>query len=217
MRDWFSKHKLFIVVAVIIATFGIYYFFIYHETPASIAAPKMSDIKGELQEKTTAKETEKTAKEEQTIKTIMVDVKGQIKHPGVYPARQGERVIDLIERAGGLANKADASQVNFAEHVQDEMVIYIPAKGETEPSAPGIAINSTSESSGSTSGNAKVDLNKADVNQLQTLPGIGPAKAAAIIDYRETTGAFNTVEDLKNISGIGVKTFEKLKDLVVVH
>ncbi|MDR7000390.1 helix-hairpin-helix domain-containing protein [Neobacillus niacini] len=217
MKDWFKEHKLFIVIAVLIATGGIYYFFIYHETPAPVTETQLNDMESELQGETTVKEPEKPAKEEQKTETIMVDVKGQIKHPGVYPATQGERVIDLIERAGGLAKKADESQVNFAEHVQDEMVINIPAKGETDSSPSGIAVNGAAGPSGSTPNNAKVDLNKADVTQFQTLPGIGPAKAAAILEYRETSGGFKAVEDLKNISGIGDKTFEKLKDLVEVH
>ena len=146
----------------------------------------------------------------------MVDVKGQIKHPGVYQSSQNERVVDVISRAGGLTTNADESQVNFAQHVQDEMVIYIPAKGEADTVTPGATGVGATAASGSSS-TAKVDLNKADGTELQTLPGIGPAKAAAIIDYREKSGPFKAIEDLKNISGIGDKTFEKLQDLITVH
>ncbi|WHY90590.1 helix-hairpin-helix domain-containing protein [Neobacillus cucumis] len=217
MKDWFTEHKLFVVIAVLIAIGGIYYFFIYQENPASVTAPQLNSMESELQGENTAKQSEEPAKEEQKAEAIMVDVKGQIKHPGVYPATTGERVIDLIERAGGLANKADESQVNFAEHVQDEMVIYIPAKGETDSPPAALAGGGQTGSTGGALSNTKVDLNKSDATQLQTLPGIGLAKAAAILEYRETSGGFKTVEDLKNISGIGDKTFEKLKDLVEVH
>ena len=149
---------------------------------------------------------------------IIVDVKGQIKHPGVYQSSEGERVIDVITRAGGLTENGDASQVNFAEHVVDEMVIYIPAKGEEGQTTAGTGGKNLTTSSGLASNNqGKIDLNKADVTELQNLPGIGPAKATAIIEYRDTNGKFNAIEDLKNISGIGDKTFEKLKDLILVH
>ena len=124
-------------------------------------------------------------------------------------------MIDVISRAGGLTDKADQVQVNFAEHVKDEMIIYIPAKGEEGLSTP---ITSGSNPSSSVGGqrSEKININKADETELQNLPGIGPAKAAAILEYRNTSGPFKAIEDLKNISGIGDKTFEKLKDLIVI-
>jgi competence protein ComEA len=123
--------------------------------------------------------------------------------------------MDVIGRAGGLTDQADQTQVNLAEHVVDEMVIYIPAKGEEGDTLT--TSGPSSNSSGGTGQNqGKIDLNKADEQELQNLPGIGPAKAAAIIEFRNTSGPFKTIEDLKNISGIGDKTFEKLKDLIVV-
>lgn len=144
---------------------------------------------------------------------IMVDVKGQIKQPGVYQANTGERVIDIISRAGGLTDKADQGMVNFAERVEDEMIIYIPAKGEEGLSSPASTGGNPAASIGSQK-ESKININKADETELQNLPGVGPAKAAAIVEYRNTSGPFKTVDDLKNISGIGDKTFEKLKDLI---
>ena len=145
----------------------------------------------------------------QEPETIIVDVKGQVKKPGVYQSSQGERVIDVINRAGGLTEHADESQVNFAEHVQDAMVIYIPAKGDEGLAVPSASVTQKGSSD-------KININKADETQLQEIPGIGPAKAAAIIEFREVNGSFNTIDDIKNISGIGDKTFEKLKDLISV-
>ena len=215
MKDWFTEHKLFVVITVLISIGGIYYFFIFQENPTSVTAPQLNSMESELQGENTAKQPVEPAKEEQKADGIMVDVKGQIKQPGVYQANTGERVIDVISRAGGLTDKADQGMVNFAEHVKDEMIIYIPAKGEEGLSSPITSSGNPSSSVGSQN-EAKININKADESELQNLPGIGPAKAAAIIEYRNTSGPFKAVEDLKNISGIGDKTFEKLKDLIAI-
>lgn len=124
-----------------------------------------------------------------------------MKSPGVYPAKSNERVIDIIERAGSLLETADGTKVNLSQKVMDEMVIYIPEIG-----ADPVELSQFSPSGQNQSqGDGKVNINKADANALQTLPGIGPSKADAIIEYRETNGSFQTVEDLLNISGIGEK------------
>jgi competence protein ComEA len=209
MKDWITEHKLYVIITAIIAITAIFYFFEENkssETNIENLVPK------EIQEEKDSPQPQEHIQE--TI-SIIVDVKGQVKLPGVYTSSQGERVIDVINRAGGLTEIADESQVNFAQHVEDAMVIYIPAKGEEGISMP--AGTSVSETAGGSSNQAKINLNKADENELQNLPGIGPSKAAAILEYRETNGQFKSVEDLKNISGIGDKTFDKLKDLITVQ
>jgi competence protein ComEA len=211
MKDWMYEHKVYVIITVIIAFAAIFYFL--EESKSSV-----SDVENIVpQEIKEEKDIPQAQEEIQEPEMIMVDVKGQVTMPGVYSSSQGERVIDVIHRAGGLTENADESQVNFAEHVQDAMVIYIPAKGEEGVTVPaGTTVNPSN--TGGTSGNqAKINLNKADETQLQNLPGIGPSKAAAIIEYRETSGLFKNVEDLKDISGIGDKTFEKLKDLITVQ
>nr|WP_286181287.1 helix-hairpin-helix domain-containing protein [Bacillus sp. ISL-37] len=139
----------------------------------------------------------------------MADIKGAVVNPGVYEINEGGRVIDLIELAGGLAKDADPAAINFALYVQDEMAIYVPRIGENVSAALPVQV-------GEAAGNGTVNLNSAGSSELQTLPGIGPAKAEAIIEYRETNGPYKSIEDLKEISGIGDKTFEKLKDLISV-
>ena len=211
MKDWMYEHKVYVIITVIIAFAAIFYFL--EESKSSV-----SDVENIVpQEIKEEKDIPQAQEEIQEPEMIMVDVKGQVTMPGVYSSSQGERVIDVIHRAGGLTENADESQVNFAERVQDAMVIYIPAKGEEGVTVPaGTTVNPSN--TGGTSGNqAKINLNKADETQLQNLPGIGPSKAAAIIEYRETSGLFKNVEDLKEISGIGDKTFEKLKDLITVQ
>jgi competence protein ComEA len=141
---------------------------------------------------------------------IMADIKGAVVNPGVYKFQDGSRVIDLIELAGGLAKDADSATINFAMHVKDEMVIYVPRIGEQVEAAIHVQAGQP------TSGKTAVNLNTAEASELETLPGIGPSKAEAIIEHRETNGPYKSIEDLKLISGIGDKTFEKLKELISV-
>lgn len=216
MKDWLNEHKFSVFVAVIIACGGLYYFYgnNFEEAAPTQAISGADDVlsseKSEEENKNPADNPEEPVK-------IMVDVKGQIKQPGVYLSTPGERVIDVISRAGGLTDQADQSQVNFAEHLQDEMVIYIPAQGEVGLTAPGVGGGSLSTSGAQGTNQSRININKADETELENLPGIGPAKATAIIEYRNASGPFKAIEDLKNISGIGDKTFEKLKELIDVH
>jgi competence protein ComEA len=208
MKDWMYEHKIYLIIAVIIFFVAIYYFFEERKSSSEI---NVEDIVHTEINEAAAQPPQNQIQEPESF---IVDVKGQVKMPGVYASSQDERVIDVVQRAGGLTENADESKVNFAEHVQDAMVIYIPAKGE-EGSIPQGLTGDPSAAGGAKQG--KINLNKADENELQNLPSIGPSKAAAIIEYRETNGAFKSVEDLKNISGIGDKTFDKLKDLITVQ
>lgn len=139
---------------------------------------------------------------------VMVDVKGEVKNPGVYELRRDERVLDAIQMAGGMLEEAEGNAVNLAERLYDEMVIYVPKKGEEWDGV--IAGNGNQQEE-------KVDINRASQSELETLPGIGPAKAEAIIRYREEHGFFQAPEDLMQVSGIGEKSFEQLQDLVIVR
>ncbi len=226
MKQWLYNHKLYFAVPVLIILGGAYYFL--NQKPPESNTPfsqleKQSVAKLETKDQAGKPQPSAQKQPEQT-KTIFVDVKGAVKKPGVYQASEEDRVNDIIVRAGGLEETADDSQVNFAARLQDEMVIYVPVKGEASPQAPQTpAIASASSSSQAVgtnsgqSGGGKVNLNKADESALETLPGVGPAKAAAIIEYRKQNGSFQTPDDLKKISGIGDKTFEKLKDLITVQ
>jgi competence protein ComEA len=141
---------------------------------------------------------------------MMVDVKGAVMIPGVYRAEPGERVIDLIMRAGGFTQEADQNQVNLSQHIEDEMVVFIPKIGDES------RIELELSSGGSVKDKGLLNINKATDSELQTLPGIGPSKSQSIIEFRETNGGFTTIDDLKKISGIGEKTFEKLAELITV-
>jgi len=215
MKDWMNEHKIHIAVVLLLVLGGVYYFYVQipqESAPLASVSQESDPLKKSVE--TEAENTPVNKANQPEI--IMVDVKGQVVRPGVYQSNTGERVIDVIGRAGGLTGQADQSQVNFAEHVEDEMVIYIPMKGEEGSSLPPQTGLGGTVSNGAGQKQGKINLNKADEAELQNLPGVGPAKAAAIIEFRETSGPFKTIEDLKNISGIGDKTFDKLKDLIDV-
>lgn len=155
--------------------------------------------------------TSKEIEEEDDEKNldIMVDVKGAVLHPGVYKMQADERVIDAIQMAGGLMGTAEERNINFAQILVDQMVIYVPEIGEE--SFEGASPISQPENE---TNQEKVDINTADKQTLTTLSGIGDSKADAIIRYREESGFFETIEDIKNVPGIGDATFENIKEFI---
>lgn len=152
--------------------------------------------------------TSNQEEEPSVTQSIYVDIKGEVKRPGVYEMESEARVVDAIETAGGFTTKADQSQVNLAQKVQDEMVIDVIAAGENGSS--GVNVNEQSD------GTIKVKINQATAEEIEALNGIGPAKAAAIVQYREEHGLFQKPEDLLEVSGIGEKTLEALEDEIQV-
>lgn len=142
---------------------------------------------------------------------FMVDVKGEVHVPGVYELPADGRVKDAIAMAEGLTDEANELAINFAQKVEDQMVIYVPHIDDGA-GTPEIA----TAGGGSDSGELAININTASEQELMTLSGIGQAKAQQIIQYREENGLFDTPEDLMNVSGIGEKSFETLKDSIKV-
>lgn len=139
-----------------------------------------------------------------TSTTIYVHILGEVRRPGLYALRDGDRAVDAVAAAGGFTEAADAAGLNLARFVSDGEQIIVPAIGEA-PAAGG---------AGGVPG--KVNLNTADAALLDTLPGVGPATAANIIAWREQNGRFASIEDLLDVGGIGQAKFESLRDLVTV-
>lgn len=135
---------------------------------------------------------------------IFVHVLGSVAAPGLYELTNGARAIDAIAAAGGFTAGADEGGVNLARFLADGEQLYVPAQGESPPSAPGAVVP------------GKVDINTADAATLDTLPRVGPAMAERIIQWRDANGRFTAVEDLMNVSGIGQKTFDGLRDLITI-
>lgn len=159
------------------------------------------------------------------VGAVAVHVVGQVTSPGVVEVAAGSRVIDAITAAGGLTEAADSGAVNLARPVVDGEQIYVPVPGETPPAqvpvaelpsgsastAPGTGTSGATPAAG-----AAINLNTADVAALDTLPGVGPAIAGRIVDWREAHGGFATVDDLLEVSGIGPAVLAKIRDLVTV-
>lgn len=139
---------------------------------------------------------------------IFVDVKGAVKHPGVFETTKDKRVKDLIEEAGGLLDDADTSTLNLSQKVKDQMVIYVLKHGEKP--------KQISDSSSSSSNTDVININTANKEQLMKISGVGKTKAEAIIAHREKNGDFKKKEDITKVRGIGKSTFEKIKDKIEV-
>lgn len=136
---------------------------------------------------------------------LVVDVAGAVPRPGVYELPPGSRVKDAVQAAGGFLAEADRSAVNLAAPLEDGQKLQIPFL----PGAQAAGVPPTPEPA------QLININTATLEELMTLPGIGPTLAQRIIDYRETYGDFYFIEDIMNVSGIGPATFENIKDLII--
>ena len=148
---------------------------------------------------------------------ISVYICGFVKNPGVVKVMEGTRLDEAIGLVGGVVEEADLEAVNLAYSLADEDMIYIPKKGES-PQGTGKTIPGVNTvKSAAVNKPGKVNINTADEKELDTLEGVGPATAKAIILYREQKGPFNTIEDIKKVSGIGEAKFSKMKDKITVE
>ena len=169
------------------------------------------------------------SKEENYIK---VDIKGEVVLPGIYSLVEGSRVIDVIAMAGGLGENADTSVVNLSKKIYDEMVIIIYSRDqvahfyETKQQEKNVLDQCRSNEEYALVNDAciqeevdfssKININRASVEELMTLPGIGEAKAKDIIAYREEVGPFQTIEDIMNVHGIGESVYSQIKENIIV-
>ena len=149
-----------------------------------------------------------TKKEEKESVKIVVDIKGEIKNPNIYWLEEGCIIEDLINIAGGITEEGDLSKINRAQKLNDHEVVIIPNINDKESEIENIIPSSNDKN--------KVNINTASINELDTLSGIGPSKAEAIIKYREENGTFKSIEEIKNVTGIGEALFEKFKENITI-
>lgn len=155
---------------------------------------------------------------DEEIENIKVYITGEVMQSGVYELKKGSRVMDLIKLAGGLTEEGDINELNPARPLKDGESITVPKKTlEEYIENEGATINKTSIPQSGKTNDGKININKANKSELMELSGIGEVKAQAIIDYREENGPFISIEDIKEVSGIGDKTFEKIKDKITVN
>jgi len=199
--EYMKKNKFLLIGNVVLFLLVLTGFWLVSKSPES-TDEDMGDIF--LTTQSSTQEISEVIEDER----MFVDVKGEVVKPGIYEADQTMRVNDLIQMAGGFTENAETKTVNLSQRLSDEMVIYVAKIGEEvlESTMPEVA----------TSDNAKVNINTADASQLQTLSGVGQKRAEDIIQYREQNGSFKSVDELKNVSGFGEKTLEKLRDFITV-
>ena len=201
-----KEYKIIVICASLGMVLGGFFFLKpFSQTPA-----KESNLQTEVTTVSKDEKEDKNQKEEVVEQDLItVDVKGAVKSPGIYDLPVGSRINDAVQKAGGLTDNADSKSINLAQRISDEALVYVPTKEEaTSQEAHSNASN--------TKVNKKVNLNKASLEELKQVKGLGAKRAQDIIDHRESNGKFKSVDELKKVSGIGAKTIEKLKEYVTV-
>lgn len=184
------KKSLYFIIVIILIVFGIVYF---------TGNSRMKEDLGYSFE--TVCETENTVPDTND-NYIYVYICGSVLKPGVYGLTAGSRICDVINLAGGVSDDADIDVINQAEKISDGQKIYVPSYGESVQQSE---IN-----------NGLININTADIAVLTSLPGIGEARAEAIISYRNSSGGFSKIEDIMNVNGIKEAAFNKIKDYICV-
>lgn len=214
--DHIRHYKLIVALIALIAVVVVIFGMVFgqstqgKETTLVSSWTQSQGVKEESSSSSTvSKETDSTPD------TITVDIKGAVKAPGVYDLILGSRVTDAVRKAGGLTEKADRRSVNLAQKLTDEAVVYVATEGEQSPPFSASPTENMTVTA-ATTGKGSVNLNTATVVELQTISGIGSKRAQDIIDYRDSSGGFKSVDELSKVSGIGEKTLDKLRGVVTV-
>ncbi|WP_455088994.1 helix-hairpin-helix domain-containing protein [Peptoanaerobacter stomatis] len=202
------KDIIIIITISIILSLGM---IIFHSTKSSdILLDKNENTK--ISEKIKADDNDAVIEQDSAAvknEKVVVYISGEVVNPQVIEMKDGDRLIDAVEKCGGMTEKADKNAVNLALLLKDEDHYVIPKIGEN------LQLN-TSSNNKSLQNNNLVNINTADKTILISLPSIGEKTAEKIIQYRETNGNFKSIDDIKNINGIGEKKFEQIKDLITV-
>src|SRR3954466_11967398 len=208
---------LIVVVVALLAGVGLWYTRslprpVEVSTTAGSAAPvaQLSASPGAAPAVAVASGSASVAPSASAAVTLIVDVAGAVRKPGVFSFAPGDRVIDAVERAGGALEKADLTLLNLAAPLTDGQQILVPKKGAAPPTGAPVTGGAP------TGPTALVNINTADEPTLETLNGVGPVLAAAIIQYRTEHGPFSSIDQLDEVSGIGPATLEDLRSQVTV-
>lgn len=204
-----------IILIFIVSVIIIYAIFMHKNETEKFVYYNMIENQNIVDDENIINNTNDILKEE--VNKIKVYITGEVKKPGVKELEEGARIEDVINLAGGITDLADISKVNLAYPLEDGQKICIPNVNDknevdyiSKENENGIIEGIANENS------SLININKADVDKLTELPGVGEALAQRIVSYREENGKFKSIEDLKNVSGIGEKKFESLKEYIVV-
>lgn len=154
---------------------------------------------------------------ENKSKEIRIFVSGEVKNPGVVTIENSKRLIDAIDSLGGFTEEADLNKINLAMTIEDEMHYIIPKIGEEINNNKNNNENATQNNIKSQEENSKININIANVSDLDKLPGVGEATANKILNYREEKGQFKSIEEIKNVNGIGDKKYEDIKEMITIE
>ena len=223
MYEFNKKQKIIIVIILSVIIIAFLYY-IYTKDKSTFISSEELEVENTIEEETEEEESQK----------IIVHVSGAVNKEGIVELDADSRISDAIDKAEGLAENADMNKINLAFKLEDGMKIYIPKIGEEKSekaqestddetskyitSASGV-VDSQDENTESSSGKStteKVNINTASQTELETLPGIGPATSSKIISYRQENGKFKSIEDIKEVSGIGDAKYENIKELICV-
>ena len=188
------KKQLFVLMIILLAAAGGTYYGLYSEEQAVVL------------------DAAATAESSPPKQEITVYVTGAVNKPGLVKVPEGARAADAVNACGGLLPTADGEKINMAQSLKDGQQLKVPEKTGTN----GKTDSGKTDKSKSADSGEKVNINTADEKALDTLPGVGPAMAKRIIEYRETEGAFQSIEDIKKIRGIGEAKFAKMKDRICI-
>ena len=201
-----KEYKIIVICASLGMVLGGFFFL----KPVAQTPAKESNLQTEVTTVSKDEKEDKNQKEEVVEQDLItVDVKGAVKSPGIYDLPVGSRINDAVQKAGGLTDNADSKSINLAQRISDEALVYVPTKEEVTSQEAHSNASTTKE-------NKKVNLNKASLEELKQVKGLGAKRAQDIIDHRESNGKFKSVDELKKVSGIGAKTIEKLKEYATV-
>ena len=202
----FIKDKKLVICAIFIMIIGVgMYIYKSNSDPITI-----EDNRESIEMQETEDKNEKTAEN-----VIIVHVAGAVKKPGIVKLKEGSRVEDAVNEAGGLEDNADISNINLAYILEDGIKIKIPTLDEKELSDNSYIIEDIGDKvENSKSKKDKININTASESELETLEGIGASLAEKIVEYREKNGKFKNIEDIKNVTGIGDSKFEVIKNKI---
>lgn len=215
-----KKRITTVAVALFFLAGGIWYF--AATADGSSQQDEETTLTGVLetirQEASITPQMEPDSLEKEEIKTLVVYVCGAVNQPGVYELSEDSRLYEAVTLAGGFSPEADAAYHNLARNLSDGERIYILSTEETKllTTMQQVEGEEKQETNSSADG-TKINLNTATAEQLTSLPGIGEAKALAIIEYRNKAGRFESTEEIKNVSGIGEAMYEKIKDKIMIQ
>jgi len=203
------KEKLLISIIIILSfsLIGTIYINSHKDTEISL-------VDNEYKEMKKSSEINEDIVEEPA--NIGVHISGAVKTPGFIWVKEGTRLGEALEYVGGALVDADLNAVNLSKKLMDEEKVYIPKIGEKIEQTEYISNNSHTTAISGNKDSGKININTASISELDSLPGIGEAYAKRIIEYREANGPFRSIEEIKNVAGIGEKRFESIKDLIKV-